>query len=78
MVNAQTGQVSGDRPYSKVKIAIAVIASLSILIGGFLLFANANNRGKKRTYQKKYSMEILAPIQSLATDEFQISELFKK
>lgn len=78
MVNAQTGQVSGDRPYSKVKIAIAVIAGLSILIGGFLLFSNANNRGKKRTYQKTYRMGILAPIQSLATDKFQMSKSFNK
>ena len=78
MVNAQTGQVSGDRPYSKVKIAIAVIAGLSILIGGFLLFSNANNKGKKRTYQKTYRMGILAPIQSLATDKFQMSKSFNK
>ena len=78
MVNAQTGQVSGDRPYSKVKIAIAVIAGLSILIGGFLLFSNANNKGKKRTYQKTYPMGILAPIQSLATDKFQMSKSFNK
>ena len=78
MVNAQTGQVSGDRPYSKVKIAIAVIAGLSILIGGFLLFLNANNKGKKRTYQKTYRMGILAPIQSLATDKFQMSKSFNK
>lgn len=78
MVNAQTGQVSGDRPYSKVKIAIAVIAGLSILIGGFLLFSNANNKGKKRTYQKAYRTGILAPIQSLATDKFQMSKSFNK
>ena len=78
MVNAQTGQVSGDRPYSKVKIAIAVIAGLSILIGGFLLFSNATNKGKKRTYQKTYRMGILAPIQSLATDKFHMSKSFNK
>ena len=78
MVNAQTGQVSGDRPYSKVKIAIAVIAGLSILIGGFLLFSNANSKGKKRTYQKTYPMGILAPIQSLATDKFHMSKSFNK
>jgi hypothetical protein len=78
MVNAQTGQVSGDRPYSKVKIAIAVVAGLSILIGGFLLFSNANNKGKKRIYQKTYRMETLAPIKSLPTGKFQISESFNK
>ncbi len=50
MVNAQTGQVSGDRPYSKAKIAIAVFAGLAILIGGFYLFANAkkSNTGTRR------------------------------
>ena len=78
MVNAQTGQVSGDRPYSKVKITIAVIAGLSILIGGFLLFSNANPKGKKRTYQKTYGMGILAPIQSLATDKLQMAKSFNK
>ncbi len=41
MVNAQTGQVSGDRPYSKTKIAIAVLAGLALFVGGFHLFANA-------------------------------------
>ena len=78
MVNAQTGQVSGDRPYSKVKIAIAVIAGLSILIGGFLLFSNANSKGKKRIYRKNYPMGILAPIQNLSTNEFQMSKSFNK
>ncbi|MGA7935239.1 MAG: hypothetical protein WCA35_16945 [Kovacikia sp.] len=34
MVNAHTGQVLGDRPYSPTKIALAVAASLLVLVGG--------------------------------------------
>lgn len=52
MVNAQTGKVSGDRPYSKVKIAIAVITTFSILIGGFLLLLRSNPTNKSPTYRK--------------------------
>lgn len=79
MVNAQTGQVSGDRPYSKAKIAIAVVAGLSILIGGFMLFSNAkssNNRG--RTYRKTYrTSALIVPIHSPVADELKttISQL---
>lgn len=35
VINARTGQVQGERPYSYVKIAIAVIAGLIIVIGGY-------------------------------------------
>ncbi len=72
MVNAQTGEVSGDRPYSPAKIAIAVLAGLSILVGGFFLFSNAKSPGpKKGTYQKSDRMGVLmVPIQSLAIDKF--------
>jgi DNA-directed RNA polymerase subunit RPC12/RpoP len=38
MVNAQTGQVLGDRPYSVVKIALAVFAGVAIVVGGVVLF----------------------------------------
>jgi predicted RNA-binding Zn-ribbon protein involved in translation (DUF1610 family) len=71
MVNAQTGKVSGDRPYSKVKIAIAVVAGLSILIGGFLLFSNAyNSKNRGRTYRKTYRMgTLITPIQSLVANK---------
>lgn len=35
VVNAATGEVQGDRPYSAVKIVLAVLASLA-LVGGFI------------------------------------------
>jgi DNA-directed RNA polymerase subunit RPC12/RpoP len=38
MVNAQTGQVLGDRPYSVVKITLAVVGVLAIVVGGVVLF----------------------------------------
>jgi LSD1 subclass zinc finger protein len=37
MVNAQTGQVLGERPWSVEKIAAAVAASLVVIVGGFWL-----------------------------------------
>ncbi|AFM04820.1 hypothetical protein Fleli_2454 [Bernardetia litoralis DSM 6794] len=43
MINARTGEVQGERPYSVIKIALAVIAVLAI-IGLLFFFTN----GKKR------------------------------
>jgi DNA-directed RNA polymerase subunit RPC12/RpoP len=37
-VNANTGKVIGDRPYSKVKIALAVVAALIVAVGAFFLY----------------------------------------
>jgi hypothetical protein len=42
-VNANTGEVVGDRPYSKVKIAAATVAAL-ILIVTVILIAQAARR----------------------------------
>lgn len=39
IVNAQTGEVIGDRPYSAVKIALAIAAGVTVLVGGFFLFS---------------------------------------
>lgn len=39
MINARTGEVQGERPWSTVKIALAVIAAL-VLIAAFYLLAN--------------------------------------
>jgi len=38
MVNARTGEVQGDRPYSIVKITAAVLAGIALVGGVFLLF----------------------------------------
>ena len=37
VVNARTGEVSGERPWSAIKIAIAVILALIVIIGIVLL-----------------------------------------
>jgi len=37
VVNGQTGKVKGERPWSKVKIAIAVVAGVVVIIGGVLI-----------------------------------------
>jgi hypothetical protein len=37
-INANTGKVIGDRPYSKVKIAAAVLAVLAVAAAGYLLY----------------------------------------
>ena len=39
LVNGQTGQVMGDRPYSWVKIAILVLVILAAVIAAFLIFS---------------------------------------
>ena len=39
-INASTGEVQGERPYSKVKITLAVIAAIMAAIGLFLLFGS--------------------------------------
>lgn len=36
-MNGVTGEVQGERPYSKVKIALAVVAVLAVIIGFFVL-----------------------------------------
>ncbi|MBV1908811.1 MAG: hypothetical protein KUG78_05780 [Kangiellaceae bacterium] len=38
LVNARTGEVQGERPWSWVKIAFAVIGSTALIGGGFYLF----------------------------------------
>ncbi len=43
-VNAHTGQVVGERPYSKVKIALAVVAGL--IVAGIALLVYARTRGR--------------------------------
>jgi hypothetical protein len=41
VVNARTGEVHGERPYSAIKIALAVIAAIVIL--AFLVIVFGNN-----------------------------------
>lgn len=41
-LNARTGRVTGDRPYSPIKIALAVIAGIAALIA-FIMFLNSNS-----------------------------------
>ena len=43
LVNARTGDVQGERPYSAIKIALAVIAVLAIIVL-FFLFTNGKRR----------------------------------
>jgi hypothetical protein len=48
VVNAMTGQVSGERPYSAIKIALAVIAGL---IGLLILYALSQGGGGDPQYR---------------------------
>jgi len=45
IVNAQTGEVLGDRPYSAVKIAMAIIAGLILVAAVIALIAIHNHHG---------------------------------
>ena len=38
VVNGQTGKVQGERPWSKWKIAIAVVLAVAVIAGGFYLY----------------------------------------
>lgn len=40
-INGLTGEVSGDRPWSKVKIAAAIVAALAIIVAIVLAFAQS-------------------------------------
>jgi hypothetical protein len=42
LVNARTGEVQGDRPYSWIKITLAVIAGIILAAGIFLLVQQAH------------------------------------
>ncbi len=41
LINGQTGKVSGERPYSAVKIALAVLAGAIVLAGAYFLFQSS-------------------------------------
>jgi len=41
LVNARTAEVTGDRPYSWIKITLAVIAGLIVAVAIFLLIQNS-------------------------------------
>jgi hypothetical protein len=45
IVNAQTGEVLGDRPYSMVKIALAIIAGLILVAAIITLIAIRKQHG---------------------------------
>ena len=38
LINANTGEVIGDRPYSKIKIALAVIAAIIVIAAAIAIF----------------------------------------
>ena len=44
-MNGVTGEVHGERPYSKVKIAIAVVLAIVVIAVGAFLFAGARGSG---------------------------------
>jgi DNA-directed RNA polymerase subunit RPC12/RpoP len=37
-INARTGEVQGERPWSAIKIALAILGGLAIIVGGIILF----------------------------------------
>ncbi|WP_198153678.1 hypothetical protein [Catenuloplanes japonicus] len=44
LVNGRTGEVAGERPYSKVKIAAAIVAALALITAIILFFVLRNQR----------------------------------
>ena len=45
LINANTGEVVGDRPWSKLKIALAVIAAIIVIAVGVAIYLNAHGSG---------------------------------
>jgi len=41
VVNGQTGKVKGERPWSKIKIALAVLAGIVVVVAGVLIYQAA-------------------------------------
>lgn len=41
MINGRTGEVQGERPYSTIKIVLAVVAAVAICVVGYLLYARS-------------------------------------
>lgn len=41
-VNANTGEVIGQRPYSTLKIALAVLLVVAIVVGGFVIYRSSS------------------------------------
>ena len=62
VVNGRTGKIRGERPYSRFKIALAVVASLA-LVGGFIYFANASGA---------FSSDPYGDYRNRRSDEFSI------
>lgn len=44
-INGVTGEVHGERPYSKVKIAIAVTLALAVIITLLILYSASQGSG---------------------------------
>ena len=49
LINARTGEVQGERPYSTMKIALAVIAVLAV-IGVIIYFASQNSQQSTHSF----------------------------
>jgi DNA-directed RNA polymerase subunit RPC12/RpoP len=64
LVNGQTGQVLGDRPYSWVKIAILVAVILAAVLGAFLLFTNLA-KGATAKRPKALRVSLLPSVSSV-------------
>ena len=45
LINANTGEVVGDRPYSKLKIALAVIGAIVVIAVGIAIYAASKHSG---------------------------------
>jgi DNA-directed RNA polymerase subunit RPC12/RpoP len=58
IVNARTGEVQGDRPYSILQIASAIAAGIAIVVGGYLAW--------QVDWQKTFAPRESSPIESPA------------
>lgn len=68
VINAVTGEVSGERPYSLFKILSAILL-VAALVGGFFLLKNGGGRGGRSDWTPSVPVQTGSPSPSLPQPE---------
>ena len=42
MINGRSGEVQGERPYSVIKITLAILGGIALLVGAYFVFRYYN------------------------------------
>lgn len=69
MVNAITGEVQGDRPYSVWKISGAVLAAIALIAGIFVLFNQGKSKHRPQIKPLPKPAQVLNPSSNLTPNQ---------